>query len=890
MGRRPHRVRSALLAALVLAVSSRARAQGAADPAAPAPAAPAPSPATPPGAPSPPAGIELPVLEKDEGAVYPRQAIDDKVRSPVTVVLVLALDASGAVTSATVESPQGHGFDEAAVEAAKKLVFRPAKRNGQAIAARIKHQYVFAPPSAKLAGRLADGQDDAPLAGATVRVTFADGTTREATTAADGTFRLDDLPADGAPVTIDVAAAGHDAVRLGETLDPGVESRVVLRLERANRKVLGVPPPEAPAPGDGELVEVRGKKPPREVTKRTLDQRELSRIPGTNGDALRAIQNFPGIARPPGLAGLLIVRGAAPNETQIFADGTLIPIAYHFGGLSSVIPTEALDHIDFYPGNFSAQYGRGIGGIVDIGVKAPRVDDKRPAHGLVQFDLIDVRGLVEGRIGKSGWTYLLSGRRSYVDLTVGPALREAGVNVTSLPVYYDYQAFVQKTWDRGRQTFRLGFFGSDDRLELLLNGVVASNPGVGGGLGLGTAFYRGQARYTNKLSDDTELKLLAAFGKDAIEFYLGENYFTLQSYPLSGRGELSQKLGAGAKLNVGIDMLETFYDVGVRLPPQPVPGEPPAGPFGSKPPLTLNESGALYNPAAYTEAELTPWQGARIVPGVRLDYTKSTKSWDVQPRVIARQDLTRGFPRTTVKGGVGRFTQPPQPAETTRVFGQPGLTSNRANHYAVGAEQEITRQLEVSLEGFYRQLDNLVVPRGGNSGSGAAYGLETLVRYKPDARFFGFLAYTLSRSERRDGEGQPLRLFQFDQTHILTAIGSYRLGRGWEVGGRYRLVSGSMSTPQNYGFYDLNVGAYLPQQGYPPFSERNPLFHQLDVRIDKTWKNLDKNGLNLSVYLDVLNVYNAANSEGAFYNYDSTQRSRGGSLPFLPSFGMRGEL
>src|SRR6185295_7861583 len=97
-----------------------------------------------------------------------------------------------------------------------------------------------------------------------------------------------------------------------------------------------------------------------------------------------------------------------------------------------------------------------------------------------------------------------------------------------------------------------------------------------------------------------------------------------------------------------------------------------------------------------------------------------------------------------------------------------------------------TRQIEVSSEAFYRQYDGIIVAGRGNTGEGRAYGLETLIRYKPDERFFGFLAYTLSRSVRRDAPDQPEHLFNFDQTHILTLIGSYRLGRGWELGARFR--------------------------------------------------------------------------------------------------------
>ena len=81
----------------------------------------------------------------------------------------------------------------------------------------------------------------------------------------------------------------------------------------------------APATAGIEIT-VEGDRPPREVTRRTLERREIDRIPGTGGDALRSLQSLPGVARPPGMAGLLIVRGSSPNDTQVYADGTLLPL------------------------------------------------------------------------------------------------------------------------------------------------------------------------------------------------------------------------------------------------------------------------------------------------------------------------------------------------------------------------------------------------------------------------------------------------------------------------------------------------------------------------------------------------------------------------------------
>jgi hypothetical protein len=303
-------------------------------------------------------------------------------------------------------------------------------------------------------------------------------------------------------------------------------------------------------------------------------------------------------------------------------------------------------------------------------------------------------------------------------------------------------------------------------------------------------------------------------------------------------------------------------------------------------PLQTSSNSSIFEPAAYIEWEATPWKGARIVPGVRLDYANDTKAWDFDPRIVVRQDITSA-PRTTLKAGAGIFSQPPQPQETNAVFGMPGLTSNRAYHYDVGVEREFTHQIDATLDAYYKQLDHIVVQGLGNTGSGLVYGTELLVRYKPDEHFFGWLSYSLSRSVRRDAPGLPLRLFQYDETHVLTMLGSYKLGHGWEFGARFRVVSGYMDTTENYGYYDETVGTYQALQAYPQFGTRLPLFTSLDLRVDKTWRF--KWG-SIGAYLDCWNVYNNNNVDGLNYNFNSTKYSYVSDLPFLPSLGIRAEL
>ena len=174
------------------------------------------------------------------------------------------------------------------------------------------------------------------------------------------------------------------------------------------------------------------------------------------------------------------------------------------------------------------------------------------------------------------------------------------------------------------------------------------------------------------------------------------------------------------------------------------------------------------------------------------------------------------------------------------------------------------------------------------------------MKYKPDERFFGWAAYTLSRSVRTDRPGAEEHLAQFDQTHILTLVGSLQLGRGWEVGARFRLTSGNLETPyvcdpDNDGcdpnrinaIFHAPSGTYVPIPYGADFSEWLPLFHQLDLRVDKRWKF---KSWQLSAYLDVQNVYNNENIEGIGYNFNYTERNNTSGLPILPSIGLRGDF
>jgi len=652
--------------------------------------------------------------------------------------------------------------------------------------------------------------------------------------------------------------------------------------------VLTYPEAEADPEVEGITLDVQGEKPPRETTVHAIELKETQRIAGTNGDPLRAVENLPGVARPPGLQAQLVVRGSAPGDSGVFIDGIDIPLAYHFGGISSVVPAEALSKLDFRPGNFGAEYGRFMGGVVELALRSPRRDR---IGGILQLDNFDGRFVVEGPLG-ARTRFMIAGRRSWVDAWIG----KVDDNIKAAPVYYDGQLILEHDLTR-RTTVRLLFLGADDRIKLNFDAPAASDPAEGGALKFNTRFTRLALRIDSQLTDDVSFKQSVWWGTDHGAFRGEGEFQDITSNSIGARGELRARFTQWATGAIGMDTSFQKYHVQLRVHPYPATDEVDSPAF-ARPLRTFDERVWMVRPALYALLELTPIDGIRIVPSVRADYIHDTEQVVLDPRLTMRADVHPEFPRTTLKGGVGFYSQPPQGVESVAPFGTKGVEANRSIHASVGIEQELAKGLELSLDAFYKQLSNLVVSRTseaddnagarfGNSGSGRAYGGETLLRYRSsNGRYFGWLAYTLSRSERRNAASESYRLFQWDQTHILTALGNVELGRGYSLGGRFRFVTGSPYTPYIGGVLDLDAGAYAPVGG-GSYSQRLPAFHQLDVRFDKTWQ---LGPAKLIAYLELRNAYNRKNSEQISYKYDYSESKRASGLPILPIIGLRGEL
>jgi len=827
----------------------------------------------------PPRLVEGAQPQVAEGVLEPGQRVE--------VLLLILIGPDGTVQEAEIATGAGEPFDAAALEAAPELRFEPATRDGEPIPARIRFSMAFdgpepepepppeppPPTTGVLEGRITDA-DQNPLEGALLTIAAEEGEPVNAMTDADGRFSIE-LP----PGEYLVSAETPGFVSFEETEEVVAGEAVTVRYRMV--------PVREDEPEEEELgVTAVVERPRREVTRRTLPRETLTRIPGTRGDPLRVVELLPGVARPPFGSGQIVIRGAAPGDSEVFVNGVSVPLLYHFGGLTSFYQGRLLERIDFYPGNFSVRYGRRIGGIIEVEPRDPSMED---FHGVLDINLIDTSLILETPLWDNAGI-AIAARRSYIDFFFNEVIPDDVFNVVAAPVYYDYQLiFAWRPTSQDR--LRLLAYGSSDEFATDFESEDFARPFS---LELRTQFHRVQAEWRHTYDGETlQQDITFAGGWNGLVIGAGANFgFDAEFVPLTLRSEWRLRVHEGVQIRWGMDWTYTPTSLSFRAQgtPQQMEGSPDSGVDGAR--SEADFTGEGYRPGIYLEYQLNPIPAVTLVLGARVDYYRDIADWSFDPRATVRWQVDEQW---TLKAGFGVFSQPPEFQESAPGLGNPDLTPVTALHASAGVELRWDQTWRFDLEGYYKHIFNRVTgTQGGvppfflNEGVGRIYGLEFGARIEPTPGFplIGFLSYTLSRSERLDPEGD-WRPFDFDQTHILSTAIVWRIGDGWEVGGTFRLISGNPFTPVTGSVYNASSDSYLPLYG-PVNSDRNPFFTRLDLRVEKVF-NIE-NVFRLAIYLDVQNVFNIENREAITYSYDYRSSMDVIGLPIIPSLGIRGEL
>jgi hypothetical protein len=689
----------------------------------------------------------------------------------------------------------------------------------------------------------------APIAGARVALTAADGTSVVLLTDEAGWFGARGLEVGTWEVL--VTGTGIVSAVASAVVAPGAVAELVLRPESMD------------AWQDVEHI---------------LAADDVAVLPGTNGDVVRVVQNLPGVARPPYSSGSLLIRGTAPEDSAYYVDGARVPLVFHFQGLASVINPDAIESVAYLPGSYGVRYGRTLGGLVDIRTASSL---PRQSSGYGSVDLLQATAFVEQRL--SDRTALtVSARRSYIDAVLGPILKDAAA--LRAPRYYDAQVRLLHATDAG--TFDVMYMLSDDKFAVLGDGDQVD-------VGLSTSFQRLRTQWSGRSGDwATELTVFGGPQAQVYEATAGEAFE--RGWAVGARFETYRRWREGAPgLRFGVDTLavQQAFQYGVSLFDAAETGD--AG------------QGWLVQPAVYGEL-VTRTGAVEWTTGVRGDASAALSpadsahtTWAFDPRLAMRAQASES---TEIKAAVGVFSQAPElRAVLPSAGGNDALTTERAVQTSLGLDQGIGRVASVELTGFATALDDLVVGREdqfqfysvlpsadaldidpyGNEGTGTAVGGELLLQVDTGTTL-AWLSGTVSRSVRTS-RAEVTTVYGYDQPIVATALVSRELPRSWRLGARARYASGNPYTPISNRILDLESREWLPVYGETSSARLAP-FMSLDLRVDKAWTF---RSWTLSLYLDLQNATNRVNEEVMTWTGDHREVPVVG-LPILPAFGVKG--
>jgi hypothetical protein len=545
-----------------------------------------------------------------------------------------------------------------------------------------------------------------------------------------------------------------------------------------------------------------------------------------------------------------------------------------------------IDNIEFLPGGFGVEEGRATGGVINVVTRAEAIEEP---EGHAELSFINLAGFVQTPLSKRHGLQLTAGlRRSTIDLLLPAVIPDsANLAFTTAPQYYDAQ--VRVDWRRAEgDRVTLLAIGSYDLLSLLNDNVNPNDPDVAGTWDNETQFARLIATWMRG-EDGRTNRLTAALGGSAFRFEVGtERFLRFGQQILELRDDASWQVDERWKLRAGAEARWDRRNNRVRFPAPPQEGQPPPSSFSLAPLVEFEETQNNNVAGAYLAADLKATPDTTITSGLRVDHFAFIDETTLSPRLQISHQLGDDW---TLRLAMGAYSRGPEYAESV----DPDLAPERAFQYVLGAKHDLRDGVAIEGSLFYNDKRRMVtvdpfeaqtMPLEAyvNRSYGRSYGAETLLRARTE-RFFGWLAYTLGRSDRIDGPDTPRRLFDFDQTQNLIVVGSYRLGK-WELGARWQYATGTPMTPVVGARYLTDVNAFVPIYGALN-SERIEAAHALDLRVDRAWKFRT---WSLSAYLDVTNVYAHARVLGYQYNYDYSERQAITELPILPAIGVRGSF
>lgn len=629
----------------------------------------------------------------------------------------------------------------------------------------------------------------------------------------------------------------------------------------------------------------------------SLTAEKIKKLPVIFGetDILKALQLMPGIqSAGEGNSGFY-VRGGGPDQNLILLDDAVVYNTGHLFGFFSVFNTDAIKNVTLIKGGMPANYGGRLSSVVDVSMKEGNMKEYHAEGGI---GLIASRLTLEGPIKKEKGSFMLSGRRTYVDAIIKPfatgAMKNSG--------YFFYDANLKanyKVTEKDR-VYLSGYFGRDKFQFANESGSFNANIPWGNS----TATLRWNHLFNNKLF----LNTTAVYNDYKFAFEAGQNNFDI-------------KLSSGVRdynAKMDLDYYSNFnhtFKAGIAYTYHKFIPNQISGSTGS---AELNPNDALikfaHEGGAYVMDDFEPTKWLRINAGLRYSFFGQTGPYTSYKFDFNgnKSDSTAYGPGEIVKtyGGLEprlniRIQLDPfssLKASAAKAYQYIHLVSNNGStlptdlwvpstllvqpqqawQYSLGYFRNFAdNTIEASVEVYYKDMKNQIEYRQGYIpstiqdpeldfvfGSGKAYGAEFFVN-KTKGKFTGWIGYTLSWTYRTfpDLNNGKKYFAKYDRRHDLSIVASYELSKKWTFSTVFIYGSGNAITlPTNYYFINQSV--------VPQYSDLNAYrlfpYHRLDlsaVLVPQKQKRLNKKWESSWAF----SIYNVYSRQNPYFLYVDTE-------------------
>lgn len=639
---------------------------------------------------------------------------------------------------------------------------------------------------------------------------------------------------------------------------------------------------------------------------------QIKNLPALLGqvDVLKVLQLMPGVKSSEGSTGLY-VRGGGPDQNLMLLDGVPVYNAAHLFGFFSVFNADAINRVDLIKGGFPARYGGRLSSVIDINMKDGNMKE---VHGEGSIDIIAAKMTVEGPIKKDKTSFLVSARRTYIDVLAAPFIKAKADGATAGYFFYDLNTKFNHIINKRNRIYLSTYLGDDkayakDKGSTHLDGDWKEEFGLSWG-NIITAF-----RWNNVAGPRLFSNVTATYSRYRFNVYsVSESYNRSTSQQEIYKSEYISGIRDWA-LKVDYDFVPDPNHY-IRFGAGAIAHKFSPGAFTYQvedmaADTTIGSTIIFGNEySAYIEDDIKVTEAFKVNVGVHFGGFNVENKWyySAQPRVSGRYLLTKDlslkasfasmmqFIHLLTNAGLGLPTDLWVPSTAN-------IKPQQSNQVALGVAQNFKSEYEISLETYYKTMSNLIDYKDGTSftdvqtdwrdkittgGKGLSYGAEILAQ-KKTGKITGWIGYTLSWTNRQFGDLNNGKWFpyKYDRRHDVSVAMTHAWNERMDfsavwvygTGNAVTIPSASYSGDTRYkAGYNYELYYYGDRNSF-----RMRSYHRLDISF--SWSKTRKWG-KTKWTLAVYNVYSRRNPFFIDLTYDNDRNKKFAQyslFPIIPS-------